>query len=440
MDRVRLIESPCRITNKLVASLPLMASGQRYIYDERDGRFGVCLGKTRKSFFVEASIKGAKMSRRVVIGRFGDFTVEEARDKATELLAEMVRGVDPVVRREQDRDRQEAENKSTKTLREIWDQFRTEKLGNRAMKERSLDDYEHYLETVFGGIQNKDLKTRYPNWLDRPIKQITPEEVVKQHLYIGEERKKAAYANSAMRVLSSLCEFAKSHDLLKDNPVDVIRKRKIWFPEKRRQTFIRQHQLPAWFTGLEEVKANPDGTASAKMGCDYLEFLLFTGLRREEAATLTWQDVNFDENKLVIPGEKTKNGQDHALPLTDHLLVILKRRKHEAGNSPWVFAATGKNKGDGHISEPRYTADKVAAASGIKFMLHDLRRTFITTAESLDVGYYALKRLVNHKMSGDVTAGYVQIDAERLRKPMEQITNEFLRRAKAPENHVLKIA
>ncbi len=30
---------------------------------------------------------------------------------------------------------------------------------------------------------------------------------------------------------------------------------------------------------------------------------------------------------------------------------------------------------------------------------HDLRRTFITIAESLDISAYAVKRLANHKMA-----------------------------------------
>jgi hypothetical protein len=56
--------------------------------------------------------------------------------------------------------------------------------------------------------------------------------------------------------------------------------------------------------------------------------------------------------------------------------------------------------------------------SGIKFTIHDPRRTFITTAESLDILAYALKRLLNHKMNNDVTSGYLIIDVEHLRKPM----------------------
>ncbi len=56
-----------------------------------------------------------------------------------------------------------------------------------------------------------------------------------------------------------------------------------------------------------------------------------------------------------------------------------------------------------------------------------MRRTFITIAESLDIPAYALKRLMNHKMSNDVTAGYIIVDVERLRKPMQLITDYILK-------------
>lgn len=52
---------------------------------------------------------------------------------------------------------------------------------------------------------------------------------------------------------------------------------------------------------------------------------------------------------------------------------------------------------------------------------------YITLAESIDISVYALKRLVNHKMSNDVTAGYIINDVERLRAPMERITNHIHR-------------
>lgn len=56
-----------------------------------------------------------------------------------------------------------------------------------------------------------------------------------------------------------------------------------------------------------------------------------------------------------------------------------------------------------------------------------MRRIFITIAENLDIFTYAVKRLVNHKMNSDVTAGYIVSDVERLRKPMQLISDHLLR-------------
>jgi len=88
----------------------------------------------------------------------------------------------------------------------------------------------------------------------------------------------------------------------------------------------------------------------------------------------------------------------------------------------YVFAGDGKA---GYLIEPRHQVQKVIQMSGVSFTLHDLRRTFLTIAESIDISAYALKRLVNHKMTNDVTAGYIVSDVERLRKPMEQISTRL---------------
>jgi len=88
-----------------------------------------------------------------------------------------------------------------------------------------------------------------------------------------------------------------------------------------------------------------------------------------------------------------------------------------------VFPGPGK---DGHLKETKTFLLRVSAGSGVAFTLHDLRRTFITIAESLDVPYYALKRLLNHRANGDVTGGYIVVNAERLRGPVEQVAARIL--------------
>jgi len=49
--------------------------------------------------------------------------------------------------------------------------------------------------------------------------------------------------------------------------------------------------------------------------------------------------------------------------------------------------------------------EKTNAESGkywTLFYMHDLRRTFVTIAESLDISSFAVKALVNHKQGDDV--------------------------------------
>ena len=57
---------------------------------------------------------------------------------------------------------------------------------------------------------------------------------------------------------------------------------------------------------------------------------------------------------------------------------------------------------------------------------HDLRRSFITVAELLDLSETALKALVNHSLGNDVTSNYVQLSIERLREPVARVGSKLM--------------
>ena len=143
------------------------------------------------------------------------------------------------------------------------------------------------------------------------------------------------------------------------------------------------------------------------------------GLRREEALKLCWADVDLVQKTFII--REPKNHKDHTLPMSDFIFSIFQRRK-SAARSEHVFS---DSKGR-VISNFRYALAAIKQASGIDFCIHDLRRTFATVAESLDISAYALKRLLNHADGNDVTAGYIVANVERLREPMQKITDFVL--------------
>ena len=157
---------------------------------------------------------------------------------------------------------------------------------------------------------------------------------------------------------------------------------------------------------------------------DYLLLLLFTGLRRTEAATLQWSDVDLEARVLTVRAEIAKNHREHRLPLTDFLHVLLVQRKRAAGDSDYVFPGRGNKH---HIVDSDHVIHGVAVKCGYQFTLHDLRRTFLTTAEMLEVPHYALKKLANHVSRRDVTAGYIVVNVARLRIYMARISEHLLK-------------
>jgi integrase len=128
---------------------------------------------------------------------------------------------------------------------------------------------------------------------------------------------------------------------------------------------------------------------------DYLLLLMFTGLRRTEAASLKWEHVDFSARTFTVIDPK--NGCDHTLPTSDFLHELLSKRRQVA-KGLYVFPSRSAI---GHITEPRKQILNVCRESGVSFRAHDLRRTFAGIADSLDLPWYAIKKLLNHKTGVD---------------------------------------
>ncbi len=347
-----------------------------------------------KSFVVEKLV-GGKV-RRMTIGRYGELTVEQARREAQKLLGKIATGIDPQA------EKQNAELHGT-TLEQVFQDYLN---ARKELKPKTLYGYRRMMARVFS------------EWRNKPLLAITKDKVSKLHTRLGEENGHA-YANSAMRLLRALFNFAagqyedaQGRSLITDNPVKRLSQTRSWYRVDRRQTYIKPYELAAWYRGLQKM--------TNETHHDYLLMVLFTGLRKNEAAKLKWSDIDLKAKTLTVPD--TKNHQP-TLPLSDYLSDLLVRRQQHS-TSGYVFPSSGKG---GYIVEPRKQTAKVIEDSGVTFTIHDLRRTFITLAESLDISAYAVKRLINHKMTNDVTAGYIISDVERLRKPMQLITDQLLK-------------
>lgn len=385
------------LTKTVVDKTPLPTAGQLILRDAHLKGFGVrIMASGARAFILEKRVDGKV--RRMTLGRYGELTCEQARKQAMKLLGQIAIGGNPIAERERERMR-------GLTLEQVFADF----VRLRALKERTVYDYRRLVEVAFA------------TWHKRPLIAITKAAVLERHKALGDASGEA-YANLAMRFLRSLFNFAIAQyedgfgrPLLTENPVLRLTQTRAWYHNERRQTIIKVWQLEPWYAAVNALRNDPHHDAATV--ADYLEFLLYTGLRRQEAARLTWNDVDLKDRTLRI--QDTKNKIPHVLPLPDGIVNLLRERQTVARNA-FVFPGEGPH---GYLIEPRRQLAKVIAASNVTFTLHDLRRTFITVAESIDVPPYAIKRLVNHKMRNDVTAGYIVSDLERLRAPMQKIAD-----------------
>ncbi len=61
-----------------------------------------------------------------------------------------------------------------------------------------------------------------------------------------------------------------------------------------------------------------------------VKILINTGLRKGEAITLTWGDIDFEDNRVTVRGDRAKTGQTRIVPISKKLLEDLTDWYHQA--------------------------------------------------------------------------------------------------------------
>lgn len=388
-----------KLTKAFVDKIGFEQSGQVFYRDSELIGFGLRVGKSKKVFFAESKLDGKTI--RKSIARHNVISVEDARIEAKKILAEVASGKNPF-------DEMKARRSNIITVKEVLEDYIATRINLK------LSTVQNYRQTF---------KTYLADWLNKPLKDISKDMVEIRFRQIGENS--PAQANKAMRTFRAVYNYAtikyednKGESVFRNNPVKIISQLRIWYRVNRRNTLIKHYDLAPWYQAVMNL-SNDQIAPNRETIRDYLLFVLFTGLRRREATALTWNRVDFKDRTFTVI--ETKNYVDHTLPLTDFLFDLLAVRKSKAVNQ-YVFP---NELGNGMLNDPKKQIKNVIEESGVSFTTHDLRRTFITIAESLDISAYALKRLLNHKMSNDVTAGYIISDVNRLRVPMQKITDHL---------------
>lgn len=395
-----------KLTKTFIDKVQPPASEYQIHWDDKLSGYGLRVtARGVRSFVAQGRVNGKAVI--TTIGRYGLFTEDAARKKATKVLQDMRDGVDP-------RATSKADAAMKVTLQDVLEAY----VGRPGkLKDSTAGEYRRHVEKTFA------------KWASLPIASITRDMVKDRHAALvkgGLEGKKAApaSANAAFVTLRILIRFAMDEyrqadgtPLIRDNPVDALKHH--WAKlGTRTERYIDKRKIGEVWNKLHAMRREVQGY-EALASVDLTIFALLTGARRDEMACLTWDRVHIDDHN---PAEcwwhldDRKRGDPIWLPLSSQAIALLKSRprlKLEDGTeSPFVFPSWGRT---GRIMDARTPMEAIGEIAGKHLSLHDLRRSFTNYAmrECL-IEKFRTDLLTGHKPSSDDVTARAYLDLAHL--------------------------
>lgn len=370
-----------KITKRVVDAAKSPAKGQVFIRDSELLGFALRLTKSSKAFILEKRVRGRM--RRITIGAYGPFTVEQARKQAVELAGRIAKGEDPA------QERRDAHAEPTfGNLTALY-------VERHGPKKRTI------------AIDQSVLKRYVDDWRTWRLSAITPNEVARRHSKVGETAPYAA--NRLVALLRKMFNLARGWGLSRDeNPAEGLQ----FFPERKRSRFVEPAEFPRFFQAL---KHEPDPYIKTA-----LLVSLFTGARIGETLAAKWDDVDLDRAVWRLP--QTKADREHLLPLPGPVLQALRALKRLHGN-PHVFPSHGKS---GHLTDLSRAWARICERAKIRDLrIHDVRRTLGSWLAIAGASLPMIGKILNHSQPS-TTAIYARLHLDPLREALETNAQKML--------------
>lgn len=364
--------------------------------DKKTGK----MQKGARVFYVQVdvldTITGKYTTRKAKIGPYGEYTPEQARKKAPEIMQRLREG-------------KRAEDVRPPTLRELYHVY----VNDKKLKSNTAAAYKVYFENKNG--------SKFLAWLDIPVSDLmtmlTPDVVVRRYQEVLGSSGKGA-ASNAFKMLQAILSYGMIlyPQYISRNPVKVITDAALWPEIQARVTCIEPEQFKTFHDALLSFSA---------IHRDCYLFALFQGLRPDEAHGLRWEDVNLEKRLIDLTWMDSETKHRGVLPLSRQSEGILNRRKASMQEGDiYVFPSESGRSKSGHVM---LRADKLREKTGLEITPHSLRRSFTTVGERLRLRREDINLLTNHVDQSVIGKHYSRLGVEDLRAPLQAICNEIER-------------
>ncbi len=363
------------LTEKAVAALKLPAGKSDVIYfDDKVPGLGARFRKASPPTWI-FQFKIGSLNQRMTLGKVSAMKAGAARAIAEKYYADVKAGHNPQA--EKRVRTAQAANTFGELVRQYLE-FKKSRLRPRSFVEvtRHLNVYAKPLhglpvaaidKVVIGGL----------------IKKVASSKGTKGKMGDG-----IVTANRVRASLSALFTWAmKETDFAAANPVVNTHKAG---NEKSRTRVLKDAEIKIIWNAL----GDDDYGAIVRL-------LLLTAQRLNEIAGLRWEEIEFDRNRIVLPGARTKNGRAHHVPMSGTVRQLLEDQQAKRAEGQELVFVRGERAFSGWTHGRKVLDERIEQATNgttlPHWTPHDLRRTAATRmAEDLQVQPHVIEAILNH--------------------------------------------
>lgn len=345
-------------------------------------------GSDNKSWIYRYRI--AQKPAKLTLGSYPAMGLAQARKAHADAIELVRKGIDPRHIRKNEKQK----NEQMIIYSELWKDWIEFRKTSKPISTRTLADYEgtyhRYLEKTLGNLR---------------IDELT-KSVIFEHL--SNVRKTSSEAvRKGLIILNMTLDHANLQGMLEHNPARLLKPAMFGASMKKpRERWLPENELRMLWKALDDATVGGGSIASGGYGisssvvlshsvANALRLIIFTGVRRSEAAQMRWDQINGE--RWTIPA--TKNGKSHIVTLHPYMLSLIKTQR-EFTEGAYVFGSTSKPGFPITNDALTRALERVRSkylAELTPFSPHDLRRSVATgCAEYLDAPERLIELLLNH--------------------------------------------
>lgn len=313
------------------------------------------------------------------IGRTIEMSLDDARQRAKKLKAEITLGADP-----------QADLKAKRAALAFDEFFQTYYLPHAKVHKRTWENdqerYELRLKEAFGR---------------KKLDQIKRQEIQSFHAGLRNEGLSPGYADHFIKVLRHALNLAVEWEMLDRNPASRVH---LFNADNKVEHYLDAEELERLLRVLKE-----DGPRHRNVRLICL-FLLSSGARLNEALRAKWPDIDRINRVWRIPAQTSKSKRVRSVPLNASAIEVLDRLDTE-GSHEYLFV--NRRTGKQFVSLHKVWRQLRSRAGLPHLRIHDLRHKYASFLVNSGRTLYEVQQILGHS-DPSVTQRYAHLSKKSL--------------------------